>query len=93
MNDHRTTMTRQRQERQEALREYISERGKVNYVFDNIEKLENQYLDLESSQITALVKASELRMKLLDKYLPSERPVQIDGKIEHDGKLEVTWQK
>lgn len=81
-NDHRSTMTRQRHERQEALREYLSERGKVNYIFDNIEKLEEQYMDLEASQIQALAKATEIRMKLVDKYLPSEKYLELQGQLD-----------
>lgn len=81
-NDHRSTMTRQRHERQEALREYLSERGKINYIFDNIEKLEKQYLELEASQIQALAKATEIRMKLVDKYLPSEKYLELQGQLD-----------
>lgn len=92
-NDHRTTMTRQRQERQEALREYLSERGKVNYIFDNIEKLESQGGSMETSELTAISKATDLRVKLLNKYLPDLKSVEIDADVEHSGSISITWQK
>ncbi|MHC1627738.1 MAG: hypothetical protein ACXQTI_02770 [Candidatus Nezhaarchaeales archaeon] len=92
-NDNRSTMTRQRHERQEALREYLSERGKVNYIFDNIEKIEGQGAVMEKQEMDALLKANDQRIRLLAKYLPDLKTVEMSGSLEHDGSISITWQK
>lgn len=66
-----TIAQRNRAVRQEELRTYLSERGRVSYVLDNIEKIEE--LDVSDSDFTKslgkLKTATELRLRLLSKYL------------------------
>ena len=71
--DSRNKAAKNRAVRQEALREYLSNRGKVDYVFDNIEKIERGEGDLH-----ALKAASELRLRLINKYLPDTKHIEAD---------------
>lgn len=64
-----------KQARKEELRAYLANRGKVDYVLDNIEKIEG--LDVGSAEfqkeLLKLKTANEQRIKLLAKYLPDAR--------------------
>ena len=76
MPDFRNMRTRKRQEKQEVLREYLSERGKLSYVLDNIEKMEKEGVSLEPQELQALKAATDSRIKLLAKYLPDLKAVE-----------------
>ena len=71
--DARNKAAKNRAIRQDALREYLSARGKVDYIFDNIEKIEKGEGDLQALKI-----ASELRLKLVNKYLPDMKHIEAD---------------
>lgn len=77
--------------RQEQLRRYLSERGKLDYIFDNLEKIEDlkgnadkENADLDSLQIQRLKTANDTRLKLLNKYLPDLKQVEIDDSEKPD---------
>jgi len=61
--------------RKEEMRAYLAERGRVDYVLDNIEKIEQ--LDAKSEgfnkELLKLKTANEQRIRLLNKYLPDAR--------------------
>jgi hypothetical protein len=71
----KTTAQARKQVRREELRLFLSERGKVQYVLENIEKIEG--LDPSSpdfqKELLKLKTANEQRIKLLAKYLPDAR--------------------
>lgn len=90
--DYRNKATKQKQERQEALREYLSNRGKLDYIFDNIEKMEKEGASMEQAELQAISKATDTRVKLLNKYIPDLKSVDIEGGIEHSGSLSISWQ-
>ena len=83
--DSRNKAAKNRAVRQDALREYLSNRGKVDYVFDNIEKIERGEGDLQ-----ALKTASELRLRLINKYLPDTKHIEadIDATIDAVARIE-----
>lgn len=76
-----TTANARKQARKEELRVYLSERGKLSYILDNIEKMEG--LDVSSDdfqkELLKLKTANEQRIRLLNKYLPDLRD---DGAVE-----------
>ena len=78
MADTRNHKTRRREERQQELREYLSQRGKVDYVFDNIEKMENDPPD-DAIKLNALKYATDARLKMLNKYLPDMHHSEVVG--------------
>lgn len=84
--------TRLRALRQETLREYLSERGKVDYVFQNLEKIEKlsnkKIVDEDDShRVNCLRIANEQRIKLMNKYLPDLKAVEVTG--EGGGNLTI----
>jgi hypothetical protein len=77
----KTRAQRERGIRQDELRAYLAERGRVDYVFDNIEKIEEldpeteQYFDKRLQQLKI---ANEQRIRLLNKYLPDMKEEQTE---------------
>lgn len=74
----------QREINKEELRRYLAERGKLSYIFDNLEKLEDQTIEMDSVQVSRLNSANSTRLALLRKYLPDEKSVEIknaDGEV------------
>jgi len=69
-----------REIRRDELRLYLSERGKLSHVFDNIEKIEGLDPSNESfaKDLSKLKTANEQRIRLLAKYLPDMKD---DGDI------------
>lgn len=74
-----TVKSKQRDVRREELRRYISEQGKVHYIFDTISKLEDLDSKLEPVEVQRLGKAIDSRLKLLNKYLPDVKAVEVTG--------------
>lgn len=65
--------------RQEELREYLSNRGKLDYIIDNVEKLEDLKNPLDAGEVARIKAATDTRVKLLDKYLPSLKATELTG--------------
>lgn len=77
----KTRAQRERGIRQDELRTFIAERGKLSYIFDNLEKIEE--LDPETDQyfdkrLQKLKIANEQRIRLLNKYLPDMKEEQTE---------------
>lgn len=71
----KTEAQARKQMRQEEMRAYLSERGKLTYVLENIEKMEELDSGSENFQkdLLKLKTANEQRIRLLNKYLPDAR--------------------
>lgn len=63
----------QKKIRQQALREYLSERNKSEYILSSIAALEDLTRTLERDEIQRLKIAIDSRLKLLNKYLPDAK--------------------
>ena len=74
-----TVAHKNRKVRQDALRLYLSERGKLDYILDNIEKIEDLDNDLEFNDLQRIKTATDHRIKLLSKYLPDLKSVEMTG--------------
>lgn len=76
-----TNKHKQRAIRQEALREWLSEKCTAQHLVNNIEKIEQ--LDPDSSTFTnelnKLKVANEQRLKVLSKYLPDLKATELTG--------------
>lgn len=75
--------------RDEQLRDYLAKRGKIQYIFDNIEKMEdlcgqkdNSNSDMEPLEYQRLAKATELRVRMSNKLLADLKSVEHKGTIE-----------
>lgn len=75
--------------RQEALREQLASQGHVQHVIDIAEKLSDLSTELESTDIQRLRAAADIKMKLVDKYLPGVKLVELTG--EGGGAIETKW--
>ena len=82
----RTRAQANRELRKGALREYIQERGSVQYLFDLIEKIEG--LDPDSSTFTndlqKLKVALDARIKMMGKYMPDLKAQEIEHSVSDD---------
>jgi len=68
-----------RQVRQEALREQLSQQGHEQYISEIIRNLSDPELEYDSLWVQRLKAAAELRLKLMAKYLPDLKTTEITG--------------
>ena len=90
-----TNSQRQRQIRQDELREYLSKNCTVKHIIESIRKIDNLDETAESFQnnLKKHQVANDQRIRLLAKYLPDLKQVELEGDIEHSGKIQITWEK
>lgn len=65
-----TVAARNKKVREEALREQLRQKGLHTQVIEIANKLNEQYANLESSQVAALKASADIKMKLINKYMP-----------------------
>lgn len=75
----------------EELRRYLSERGKLSHIFDNLEKLEDQSIEMDSVAVARINSANSTRLALLKKYLPDEKSVEIKNAEGETFKSDSKW--
>jgi len=75
----------------EELRRYLSERGKLSHIFDNLEKLEDQTIEMDSVAVSRINSANSTRLALLKKYLPDEKSVEIKNAEGETFKSDGKW--
>jgi len=93
MADTRHTKYRLREERQESLRALLSERVSIAHVLDNIDKINNEGVMMEPQELQAKKIALDAKLRLMNKYLPDLKSVEMSGDVEHSGGLTITWKK
>ena len=71
-----TVAARNKKVRQDALREQLSQKQLHVQVLVIAEKLDKQHLDLEQSAISALRASADIKMKLVNKYMPDLKAVE-----------------
>ncbi len=79
--------------RQEALREQLSAQGHVQHVIDISNKLSNLDNELDSTEVQRLKSAADIKCKLITKYLPDLKAMEMEGDLELDGKMVISWEK
>lgn len=77
MADKRNIKSKERETRREELIKFLQERGKLQYVFDIIQKLEDESVELDALQFQRLRAAMDARINLLKKYLPDTKSMEI----------------
>lgn len=78
-----TVAAKNKKIREEALREQLRQKGLHSKVIDIANKLDDQHLELESSQIQALRASAEIRLKLINKYMPDLKAVEMSQDPEN----------
>ena len=91
--DSRNAATRNRQIRQEALRDQLQSQGHVQHVIDIIGKLATESVDLDRDMVNRYKIVLETKLKLINKYLPDLKAVEVTGEgggpVEHDHFLDI----
>ena len=77
-----------RAERQGALREMLSKKCTVEQGMEISNKIAELGGELDALAVTRLKAAADLKMKLISKYLPDVKAVEISG--EGGGDLQIT---
>ena len=65
MKDSTTSANKRRAINKEELKRYLSERGKLSHIFDNLEKLEDLSTEMDSATVSRLNSANSTRLALL----------------------------
>ncbi len=86
-----TVANKNRRVRQDALREQLSQQGHVQHVIDIARQLMEPEGKLEALDITRLKAAADIKQKLIAKYLPDTKFVEIEADIQGD--VTFTWEK
>lgn len=73
---------RHKHERQESLRELLSKQGHLQKVIDNVKKLEDLEQEIDRDSSNRLKICIETRLKLINKYLPDLKAVEISNQDE-----------
>lgn len=88
-----TAAAKNRKIRQEALRDQLQAQGHLQHLVDIATKLREQHIDLEATSITSLKAAADLHCKMINKYLPDLKSVEItgdeDNPVAMSGKITV----
>ena len=79
MRDSATSKDRNRRIRQEALWEQLSQGKHVEHVIEIANKIANETLELDALMVQRLKAAAEIKCKLISKYLPDLKAVEVTG--------------
>ena len=79
MRDSATSKDRNRRIRQDALREQLSQGKHVEHVIEIANKIANETLELDALMVQRLKAAAEIKCKLISKYLPDLKAVEVTG--------------
>ena len=71
------------------MRDKLASQGHIDKAVDIVEKMDGI---LEVADIQILEKAFNARMRLVDKYLPSIKAIDLNASIDLDGEIHITWQ-
>ena len=74
----KTRANQNREIRREELRRQLAEQCRVQHIIDNVNKLEDLKINMESLDVQRIRAANDTRVKLLSKYLPDLKQVEID---------------
>lgn len=90
MNKGITRAAENKRVRQEALREQLRKQGHVQHVVDILEKLADPKIEIDQPMVQRYKLTLDTKMKLIDKYLPTEKPTNIEGPGE-GGEFVFKW--
>ena len=74
--DSATAAAKNKRIREVALREQLQQKGLHTQVINIANKLDDEYLSLENTHIAALKASADLKMKLINKYMPDMKQVE-----------------
>ena len=71
--------TKNRQIRQEALRDQLRAGGHLQYVVDIAKEFNTRGKDMEQAEIATKKHAADIHLKLISKYLPDLKAMELTG--------------
>ena len=74
-----TVAAKNRKVRQDALRDFLANQKLVEKVIDNARKMEEQGASMEAQELNGLKYATDTRLKLVSKYLPDLKAMELTG--------------
>ena len=78
-----TVAAKNKKVREQALRDQLSQKQLHTQVIRIADKLDNQHLELEATHISALKASAELKLKLINKYMPDLKAVELSQDPEN----------
>lgn len=84
--DTATAKDKNRRIRKEALREQLAAGGHLQHVVDIAKKLSDDGIDLDVVMVQRLRAAADIKLKLINKYLPDLKSVEISQEADDEGK-------
>lgn len=78
-----TSAAKNKAMRQEKMREQLAAGGHVQHVVDIAKKLSAQHLTLEATHIAALKAAADIKLKLIGKYIPDLKSIELSQDPEN----------
>ena len=82
-----TSANKNRKIRQEALRDQLSNQGHIQHIIEISSQLGDLTNELDTIEVTRLKNVADIKLKLINKYLPDLKAVEIEGEI--DGTLTI----
>ena len=82
--DTRNTKHKLKAERQEAMREQLRNYGLIQQVIETVRKVEDAAGVMEPAEIQAHKFVTETRLKLINKYLPDQKEVELSFDEENN---------
>lgn len=79
MKDSATAKNKNRRIRQDALREQLSQGKHVEHIVEIAQKLSNEHIELDPTMVSRLKAAADIKCKLINKYLPDLKAVEVTG--------------
>lgn len=86
-----TVAAKNKKVREDALREQLRQKGLHTQVLVIADKLHDQHLDLEASQIQALRASADIKLKLISKYMPDLKSTELMGEGGGPVKVANEW--
>ena len=74
-----TVASKNRRQRQEQLREQLSQGGHVQHVVEIAEKLQELGGELSTTDVQRLKAAADIKLKLISKYIPDLKATELTG--------------
>lgn len=89
--DTATPAAKNKRIRQEAMREQLRAKGLETQVLKTAQKLHDEGEDLTPTHIQALKASADLRLKLINKYLPDLKATELSGPDGEKLELDLVW--
>lgn len=89
----KTNAQKKRALNQESLRELLSKQGHLQHILEITGKLQEPKGEIDQNMVNRYKIVIDTKLKLLNKYLPDLKQVEMEVDATHNGSLTFTWAK